>query len=1371
MKFEDYFNSIDSADVKEETDGFESFFNQIDVDKGKVPKQATPKQKETNRAAGTRMQTIFEKVSNGTIKDVLPQTEPESNTGFKRPVGVVNNLKYAGEEALKSFLRPFKFVDRASASLATALAPKGKMFVGSKKLFGDLNYIDGPTPYEKAKALQETKGNGGSSDKVADFVGEAGSYFVPIGGAGAGSLYRGAGALVDRYGTKLGNGLGARAGREAAKEGIVGAPLAVQQGMAQDGFENVGMDALEGAGMGAAGGAAGSLIGKGVKSGVSAIRERAAFKQAIDDFMTRTNSPQANPSGVAAVPDYSQVSLAKNNRGMRYTASDEIASPSIFPKERIVQQAGTGNLSKTSDEFASSLIPKVKTQQIPEGVQGMTKGDRSSRLRQIIQSVDQGPVYDNAELTGKQAMSAQPIPFRPENPNANVKKPITRQKLMGNVRKRFNITVRTGRLGVSDPDVLGYYKVKPEVVRSRSHGDIQVISHEVGHHLDKKLQLQDPRFDGELIPLGRQTSGQGYTVDQIRMEGIAEYFRLLLTDGATAKQAAPNFSTFFEGKLDKKLIKALEATQKDVATWIDQGPAMQFRGQVNRTGKDASSGVAAKVDAAYTSFIDKLHPLSDAEKAINKYVTGEAKLNDASESLYKKARLFAGAPKKAQIVLQELKAILKPLDKFGISLKDLGDYAAARHALELENLKIESGFTRNQIQEVITKFNTPEMQTVHRKLMAYNNSLLDMLVKGEVISQEAVDAMRKKYPNYVPFYRYFDEDVSSGFGGKGFADLTNPVKRLKGSTRDIIDPLESMIKNTFAVVNAVEKNKVGLELARLSKKEGAGAFVEKLDGSGKVPKEQIVTVFENGERVQYQLEPELYRAINELDKEPSIKLVNFLSHPSSWLRAGATLTPEFILRNPIRDQFQAFVVSNFGYNPIIDFPVGMFHVLGRTKMYKQWASEGGGYGNVLSMDRDLLREQLKTLRNESNPWARATLAIVNPKDWLKLLRIMGEFSEEATKVGEFRSGIRKGKTPEEAAFQSRDLMDFGRVGNNIKQVNRMVTFLNANIQGKDRLARAFANNPVRTTVRALTAVTMPAVGIYIWNKYNSSEEQRKTLDNAPQWLRDTFFLVSIPGTDVVARIPKPFDMAPVFANLPENIMRWMDDNDPQGAGQFAKDAAFDMLKIPFMFTALTPLIENFTNKSFFTGGPIVPRRDQDLLPEDQYGVNTSLTARTVGKLTGTSPYKVDNLVRGYGAGLGRYTTAGTDKVLEKAGVGKMPPQEEKKISELPIINAFTVDSTGGGKAMDDFYKRLDDLVKREKSNEKNQVVDKEVKAVSDGMERASRSISEKRKKYREIQGSFTMSPAEKRKKLDELNDIMNNIAKESVDKYKVLDKR
>src|SRR5690606_34999198 len=179
----------------------------------------------------------------------------------------------------------------------------------------------------------------------------------------------------------------------------------------------------------------------------------------------------------------------------------------------------------------------------------------------------------------------------------------------------------------------------------------------------------------------------------------------------------------------------------DLDTWITQGPEKRFEGKIDYTGKDKTS-VTEKVDKLYSQFVDKF----DTLKKVEKEITG--KVSDASKSLYKKARLSVGAPKKGELILRDLKDILKPIDKYGYSMKDVSNYAAARHALELEDLKIESGFTREEIDSVLKKFEGTEMENIQKKLVGYNNKLVDMLQESGILSKEAVQAMRKKYPDY-----------------------------------------------------------------------------------------------------------------------------------------------------------------------------------------------------------------------------------------------------------------------------------------------------------------------------------------------------------------------------------------------------------------------------------------------------------------------------------------------------------------------------------------------------------------------------------------------------------------------------------------------
>jgi hypothetical protein len=64
------------------------------------------------------------------------------------------------------------------------------------------------------------------------------------------------------------------------------------------------------------------------------------------------------------------------------------------------------------------------------------------------------------------------------------------------------------------------------------------------------------------------------------------------------------------------------------------------------------------------------------------------------------------------------------------------------------------------------------------------------------------------------------------------------VKRIKGSGRDIINPLESIVKNTHTLVGLVEQNRAMQALVRQAETTiGGGRYLEA------IPDKQVATTF------------------------------------------------------------------------------------------------------------------------------------------------------------------------------------------------------------------------------------------------------------------------------------------------------------------------------------------------------------------------------------------------------------------------------------------------------------------------------------------------------------------------------------------------
>ncbi|MCM3405929.1 LPD38 domain-containing protein [Cytobacillus oceanisediminis] len=801
-----------------------------------------------------------------------------------------------------------------------------------------------------------------------------------------------------------------------------------------------------------------------------------------------------------------------------------------------------------------------------------------------------------------------------------------------------------------------------------------------------------------------------------------------------------------------------------------------FRSKVDREPKGTN-----KIKEAFsnlrTQFVDDLAPLERLEKGIR------GSVSSAENSLYKQGRLFRGTSEKSnQIVETRLSPILKDIQKAGYTADDLGDYALAVHAKDVNEKGIKSGFTNQEINAVIQKFESPVMEKARKDLLGLNNSLLNSLADAGIMTKDAVEQLQKKHPNYMPLFRSFDDDKVEFASGlqKSLANVANPIKKLEGSDRNVIDPLESVVQNIFRLNNAADRNKVASQIGKLAADDTEGAFIRRLNPGEEVGRKNVVSAWEDGQKVQYEVPPEVYKTMMNLDKESSNFLIKILQKPAGTLRAGATLTPEFSLRNPMRDVVQAFVVSNSGFNPIVDFPVGLFQsaMKGRSikiagkefktpdKMYRQFIEDNGGLGNIVSIDRDLHRQSIEKALKGSD---KRFINVVNPKAWMGVLRAIADVSESATKVGEYRAALRSGASRQEAAYRARDIMDFARSGVSVREANKVVAFLNANVQGKSKLLRAIKENPTKVSMKSLQAITLPTVGVFMAQKYLASDEQKSLIEDAPSWLKNSFWLIPVPGTEQVARIPKPFDLAPIFANLPERSLEYFAKNDPAAFDNFARET-FSSYAIPTMLTGLAPLVEGMANYSFFREGPIIPQREKNLNFPDQYDINTSETAKALGKginkLTGGtgtfknfgSPRVVDNTIRGFTGGLGTYVTDAVDLIVEGSGmVDEVERPEKDPLTEQTPLRAFLMNKSSTGKSVDMLYTSKDKLT-RERGSFKSKELEYPKEEEYQFINAATKEIGEISKLMRTVENDPNMNGEQKRQALDKLNKARNYLA-------------
>jgi hypothetical protein len=827
----------------------------------------------------------------------------------------------------------------------------------------------------------------------------------------------------------------------------------------------------------------------------------------------------------------------------------------------------------------------------------------------------------------------------------------------------------------------------------------------------------------------------------------------------------------------------------------------------------------------YTQTIDDLNPIREAVK--------ESKVDlKTSEDPYQLARTARGTFGKADHFLEiapfdfktyenigkSLKAIVEPVKQ---DLDGLRAYMVADRAVELHGRGIESGVDPETAIAAV-KEGKGKYAKVAAEMVEFQNKLTKYLKDAGMLSSETYEAMLDANKKYVPFFRVMDPEASRG-PGRGMS-VENPIKGIKGSQRQIVDPIESIIKNTYTYLAIAERNAVGKAFLEMANKSGhpeefavkvppkqrpinlkedeiRKVFDEFLTihkaqsrtvtesktkehtstthtgGAGETPEQQSkalrmvtdrvkealsargfskgeadqmlarviegnkggtgggttriehtvekivkeiekteyipeldirlpneaatifrtfreplkpneIAVWIDGKRSVWELDPDVAAAFKATDVETANILMKVLSVPTKMLRAGSILSPDFIARNSIRDQLSAFILSKGGYYPIFDFVRGALSLAKKDEAYGNWLKSGGANAAMVSVDRQYLQQHIFDLSKETGLMDKAWNVVTTP---VEMLRIVSELTENATRLGEFKrvvgDRVDKGAL-QEGAMASREVtLDFSRIGAKTRAVNMISAFFNAQIQGVDRIVRAFGENPVGTSAKIGAAVTLPS--ILLW--YANHDDPR--YKEVPQWQKDLFWIVMT--KDHIFRIPKPFEIGLIFGTLPERSLDAFFNDNPKAFKDF-ENALMDAFLPNMVPNVATPVVEQFSNRSLFTGTPLVSASAEKLLPEYQYSEYTTEAAKALGRMFSafpgmteraisdeksliggtaralTTPALLENYLRAWTGGLGMYALQVADKALREAGALPDPVLPANTLADLPVIKAFAV---------------------------------------------------------------------------------------------------
>ena len=239
-----------------------------------------------------------------------------------------------------------------------------------------------------------------------------------------------------------------------------------------------------------------------------------------------------------------------------------------------------------------------------------------------------------------------------------------------------------------------------------------------------------------------------------------------------------------------------------------------------------------------------------------------------------------------------------------------------------------------------------------------------------------------------------------------------------------------------------------------------------------------------------------------------------------------------------------------------------------------------------------------------------------------------------------------------AAYESVEgSIDFLRQGEWAADVNRVWPFFSALLGGVDTTFKKLAYDPTGMTTKSHRAkvwgsgAMLAAASLFLWNQYKDDEEYKAI----PLKVKLMAWPVKI--GDSWWYIPKPFELGFIFATLPELFAQHVYDNEPGLIEDALEGFLHTTLPSGLPFPIPVAIGQAAANYDMFYDARIEGRTDETLPRHMRYSSHTSIVARELGaeakKLRnmpligkgfdeGLSPKKIDFIVRGAGGGLARF---------------------------------------------------------------------------------------------------------------------------------------
>lgn len=794
-------------------------------------------------------------------------------------------------------------------------------------------------------------------------------------------------------------------------------------------------------------------------------------------------------------------------------------------------------------------------------------------------------------------------------------------------------------------------------------------------------------------PLAKNWAGKATTTTEKPSNVITPKFNKVASKTPKSDMVSANMSEFkMPNEFTKIKAPKIKTPEKYIApTDVNGNPLPDPK--IVSSIKDKST-LKQSVSKLYTSTVDNNNPTAKFSKVAkdNSYTlaTNAVSHKDISNNIISEALVDKNGVK----IGKSLKEVLNGLPKEkGVSMDNpnsFENYLMDKHNIARQGqnkpVKPNDSVEASTAKVLATEKLHPEWSAKAKELTTWINKFMDTWgVKAGTLDKGLYEANKKMYPNYVPTNREYSslETLTKGNGATGYANQTMPIKKATGSARAIIDPRESIADMVMRTVKSAKNNEVFQSIVQSLRKTP-----EKLKGFAEIVPEpngnaaNVIRVLENGKPTYVQVnDEEFLKNILSLNKTNAGKAERTLRGVMNVPKALIThKNPIFGVRNVARDVPTAYVYGSEA-NPVkfgAKLLKSYYDIATNSKEFQQYKGIGGESGNFI--DSNDTAKAIKGLVKTDNLFVKTLKSVPNG------IEKFNSITESAPRFSEFKTVLKKTGDLQKALYAAKDVTtNFSRSGNFTKHVDSGVMYLNAGVQGLDKLRRQIKTKPLQTLGKGLVSVTAPAL---LLNKLNQNNPNYQELDNRS---KDNYF--NIPVGDKFIKIPKSRELGVLFGSLEERTARaFSGEKNPFKGFSNTVSTNFSPAN-PIDNSLFAPLFINLKSNKDFANRPIIPlgmtmdKRSPNLQFDEK---SSEISKWFADKLKNVplvpsfmkSPKQADYIMKSYLGGIAQVGLPANTKSLDTT---KTTGQKAIDV----IKQQFTSDPLYSNQSVTDFYDNFD----------------------------------------------------------------------------------